>query len=103
MLGYVDLAGSVRDHPLALSRLMVKSGTDASAVAAWMTASGPGSRQAAAYSHSAGASTAVSSRWARDPSRPMPGWRLADALHALGRAYASPAEPGTGALLMVAR
>jgi hypothetical protein len=31
---------SVRDHPLALSRLMVKSGTDASTVAAWMTASG---------------------------------------------------------------
>ena len=31
---------SVRDHPLALSRLMVKSVTDASTVAAWMTASG---------------------------------------------------------------
>jgi peptidoglycan/xylan/chitin deacetylase (PgdA/CDA1 family) len=30
----------VRDHPLALSRLMVRSGTDASTVAAWMATSG---------------------------------------------------------------
>jgi peptidoglycan/xylan/chitin deacetylase (PgdA/CDA1 family) len=31
---------SMQDHPLALSRLMVRSGTDASTVAAWMAASG---------------------------------------------------------------
>jgi peptidoglycan/xylan/chitin deacetylase (PgdA/CDA1 family) len=35
-----DAFSSARDHPLALSRLMIRSGTSASTVAAWMSGSG---------------------------------------------------------------
>jgi len=37
-----NAASTARDHPLALSRLMVRAGTGPSTVAAWMSGAGPG-------------------------------------------------------------